>query len=255
MHYRAESEGVPRVNVLVDFVEQKWYKVLTRKVTPIIQLKERDLVAVGLSMLWAPQNPRGFPIYGYQGKDIAGGAMVVAALPEGRPLWLKQIRNNFLHPTSVSMAAYANTVLGEDDGDDIADDIDVGLTPTRGEVIILSSEKSTESCQDLIQRSSRAGPPRGTIHEPAGDDVDPPVVNPQGETAKEVETRKKRKGDKTEEEKVDAPVSEKPCTRPSNSSFLYYVVVSDTLFGLDAGRKRSERDPDDDATLTEMMKK
>ncbi|KAM0040911.1 hypothetical protein Hdeb2414_s0011g00359911 [Helianthus debilis subsp. tardiflorus] len=68
MHYRAESEGVPRVNVLVDFTEQEWYKVLTRKVTPIIQLEERVLVAAGMSMLWAPQNPRGFPIYRYQGK-------------------------------------------------------------------------------------------------------------------------------------------------------------------------------------------
>ncbi|MFS7916006.1 hypothetical protein Hanom_Chr02g00172031 [Helianthus anomalus] len=116
-----------------------------------------------MSMLWAPQNPRGFPIYGYQGKaqyslmnvfgPKAGGAMVVAALPEGRPLWLEQIRNNFLHPTSESMAAYANTILGEDDGDDI----DVDPTPTRGEVIILLSEESARSYQDLIQRSARAG--------------------------------------------------------------------------------------------------
>ncbi|MFS7921511.1 hypothetical protein Hanom_Chr03g00237611 [Helianthus anomalus] len=83
VHYRAESEGVPRVNVSEDFTEQEW-----------------ALVAVGMSMLWAPQNPRGFPIYGYQGKagyslmnvfdPKAGGAMVVAELPEGRPLWLEQ---------------------------------------------------------------------------------------------------------------------------------------------------------------------
>ncbi|KAM0042599.1 hypothetical protein Hdeb2414_s0010g00331641 [Helianthus debilis subsp. tardiflorus] len=98
MHYRADSEGVSRVNVSVEFTEQEWYKVLTRKVTPIIQLEERALVAAGMSMLWASQNPRGFPIYGYQGKagyslmnvfePKAGGAMVVAALPEGRPLWV-----------------------------------------------------------------------------------------------------------------------------------------------------------------------
>ncbi|MFS7955296.1 hypothetical protein Hanom_Chr07g00640991 [Helianthus anomalus] len=55
LNYRAGSEGVPRVNVSVDFVEQEWYKVLTRKVAPIIQLEERALVAVGMSMLWAPQ--------------------------------------------------------------------------------------------------------------------------------------------------------------------------------------------------------
>ncbi|MFS7921261.1 hypothetical protein Hanom_Chr03g00234711 [Helianthus anomalus] len=241
MHYRAESEGVPRVNVSVDFTDQEWYKVLTRKVTPIIQLEERAFIVVGMSMLRAPQNPRGFPIYGYQGKagytlmnvcdPKAGGAMVVAALPEGRPLWVDQIRNNFLQPTSESMATYANTVLGEDDGDDI----DVDSVPTRGDVIILSS------------------PQRGTIHEPVADDVETPAENPQGDTAEQLETRKKRKKDKTEEKKNEEPVAETPRKRPSNSSFLDYVFVSDTLSGLDAGVKHSERDPDDDAMLTEIM--
>ncbi|KAJ0608773.1 hypothetical protein HanHA89_Chr03g0112721 [Helianthus annuus] len=75
MHYRAESEGVPCVNVSVDFTEQEWHKVLTRKVTAIIQLEERALVAARMSMLWAPQNPRGFPIYGYQGKGSQRGTV------------------------------------------------------------------------------------------------------------------------------------------------------------------------------------
>ncbi|KAJ0768815.1 hypothetical protein HanLR1_Chr03g0106001 [Helianthus annuus] len=107
MHYRAESEGVPCVNVSVDFTEQEWHKVLTRKVTPIIQLEERALVAAMMNMLWAPQNPGGFPIYGYQGNagyslmnvfdPKVGGAMVVVALPKGRPLWVEQIRE-FLAP-------------------------------------------------------------------------------------------------------------------------------------------------------------
>ncbi|KAM0049193.1 hypothetical protein Hdeb2414_s0008g00283051 [Helianthus debilis subsp. tardiflorus] len=144
-----------------------------------------------MSMLWPPQNPRGFPLYGYQGKagyslinvfdPKAGGAMVVATLPEGRPLWIDQIRNIFLHPTSESLAKYANTV--------------------------------------------------------------------------KLETRKKKKRDKAEEKKVKEPVSEAPRKRPSNLSFLDYVFVSETLSGLDAGVKRSERDPDDDATLTEIVQK
>ncbi|KAM0070511.1 hypothetical protein Hdeb2414_s0001g00013991 [Helianthus debilis subsp. tardiflorus] len=54
MHYREESEGVHRVNVSINFAEQEWYKVLTRKVTSITQLEERVLVAAGMSMLWAP---------------------------------------------------------------------------------------------------------------------------------------------------------------------------------------------------------
>ncbi|MFS7888317.1 hypothetical protein Hanom_Chr00s000001g01593531 [Helianthus anomalus] len=245
MNYRADSEGVPCVNVLVDFTEQEWYKVLTREVTPIIQLEERALVAAEMSMLWAPQNPRGFLIYGYQGKGgynlmnvfdpKAGGAMVVVVLPEGRPLGVEQIRDNFLHPTSESMATYAKTILGEDDGDDI----DADLTPTRGEVIILSSEESAESYQDLIHHFARAGPPRGTIHEPVADDVDTPIMNPQDGTADQVETRKKKKNDKNEEKKAEEPVAETPRKRPSNSSFLDYVA----------------RDPNDDTTLTEIMKK
>ncbi|KAM0005224.1 hypothetical protein Hdeb2414_s0216g00836411 [Helianthus debilis subsp. tardiflorus] len=70
MHYRAESEWVPHVNLSVDLFEHEWYKVLTQKVTPIIQLEERALVAARMSMLWTPQNSRGFPIDGYQGKGI-----------------------------------------------------------------------------------------------------------------------------------------------------------------------------------------
>ncbi|MFS7962634.1 hypothetical protein Hanom_Chr08g00728941 [Helianthus anomalus] len=70
MHYRAESEGVPHVNVSVDFTEQDWYTTLTRKVTPIIQLEERALVAAWMSMLWAPQNPRGVLVYVWQPRKI-----------------------------------------------------------------------------------------------------------------------------------------------------------------------------------------
>ncbi|MFS7921512.1 hypothetical protein Hanom_Chr03g00237621 [Helianthus anomalus] len=148
------------------------------------------------------------------------------------------------------MTAYANTILGEDDGDDIDDDIGVDPTLTRGGVIILPSEESDESHQDLIHRSTRAGPSRGTVNEPVADDVETSV-----DTAEQLETRKKKKNAKTKEKKVEEPVAESPRKRPSNLSFLDYVIVSNTLSGLDAGGKRSERDPDDDATLTEMMKK
>ncbi|KAJ0772344.1 hypothetical protein HanOQP8_Chr03g0086291 [Helianthus annuus] len=116
MHYRGESEGVPRVNVSTYFVEQEWYKVFTRK---------------------------------------AGGAMVMAILSEGRPMWLDQIRDRFLHPTNERLATYANAILGEDGGDDL-DDV---LSPTREEVIVLSSEGSDISHEGLIPRSPRAGPP------------------------------------------------------------------------------------------------
>ncbi|KAJ0789429.1 hypothetical protein HanPI659440_Chr05g0203461 [Helianthus annuus] len=240
MHYREESEGVPRVNVSIDFAEQEWYKVLTRKVTSITQFEERVLVAAGMSMLWALQNPRGVPIYGYQGKvgyslmnvldPKAGGAMVVAYLPEGKPVWLDQIRDCFLHPTSESLATYANTILGEDGGD-VLDDV---LSPTREEVIVLSSEGSDRSREGLIPCSPRAGPSQGAVNEPEEEKID--------------KSEKKKK-------KVEEPVTGAPRKQPSNFSLLDYVVVSDTLFGLDVGDKRAERDPDDDATLTEIVKK
>ncbi|MFS7994542.1 hypothetical protein Hanom_Chr12g01107281 [Helianthus anomalus] len=85
------------------------------------KLEERALVAAGMSMLWVPQNPRAYPVYGHKGKGyslmnvfnpkVAGG-MVVAALPEGEPGWVARIRDNFLHPSNESMATYANTILG-----------------------------------------------------------------------------------------------------------------------------------------------
>ncbi|KAM0056540.1 hypothetical protein Hdeb2414_s0006g00219551 [Helianthus debilis subsp. tardiflorus] len=137
MHYRPESEGIPRVNVSVNFADQEWYKTLTRKASSIAQLEERALVGAGMSMLWAPQNPKGIPVYGYQGKvgysllnildPKAAGAMVEAILPEGKPVWLNQIRDRFLHPTSDSIAAYANAILGDDGVDDLDDVAD----PTR----------------------------------------------------------------------------------------------------------------------------
>ncbi|KAM0067312.1 hypothetical protein Hdeb2414_s0002g00059541 [Helianthus debilis subsp. tardiflorus] len=105
----------------------------------------------------------------------AGRAMVEAILPKGRPVWLDQIRERFLHPTSDSFATYANTILGEDDEDDFDDTTD----PTREEVIVLSSEGSDRSHEGLIPHSVRVGPAQGAanepVNEPVGDDADSPV--------------------------------------------------------------------------------
>ncbi|MFS7973540.1 hypothetical protein Hanom_Chr09g00857731 [Helianthus anomalus] len=70
--------------------------MLMRKTTSISQFEEGALVGAGMSMLWVLKNPRGVPIYGYQGKvgysllnvldPKAGGAMIEAVLPEGRPM-------------------------------------------------------------------------------------------------------------------------------------------------------------------------
>ncbi|MFS8034490.1 hypothetical protein Hanom_Chr17g01581731 [Helianthus anomalus] len=205
MHYRLESEGILRVNVSIDFTEQEWYNVLTRKVTSIIQLEDWALVAAGMSMLWASQNPRGFLVYGYRGKGILAVLTVVASLPEGRPLWLDQIRDNFLHPSTEILANYANTILG-DDGED---DIDFDVNPTREEPVLLSSEESDDASFHLIRRS-RAGPQRGPSEEPAADDVDTPVVDLQAGATEQTETRKKKKEDKTGDKKAEEPAAKTP---------------------------------------------
>ncbi|MFS7993593.1 hypothetical protein Hanom_Chr12g01095931 [Helianthus anomalus] len=51
--------------------------------------------------------------------------------------------------------------------------------------------------------------------------------------------RRKKVG-KSEKKKDEGKAAEAPRKHPSNSSFLDYVVVSDTLSGLDAGDKRAD---------------
>ncbi|MFS7904090.1 hypothetical protein Hanom_Chr01g00031851 [Helianthus anomalus] len=213
-------------------------------------------------MLWALQNPKDIHVYGYQGKvgysllnvldPKAVGAMVEAILPEGKHVWLDQIRDHFLHPTSDNFAAYANVILGEDGGVDLDDTTD----PTREEVIILSSGGSDGSQEGLTSHPTRAGPPQGTVTEPVNESAADDDVETAVDTAEQLETRKKKKKeDKSEEKKAGETAVKVPRKRPSTSSFLSYVVVSDTLASLDAGDKRTERDPDDDATLTEIVKR
>ncbi|MFS7997009.1 hypothetical protein Hanom_Chr12g01136671 [Helianthus anomalus] len=141
--------------------------------------------------------------------------MIEAILPEGRPVWLDQIRHRFLHPTSDSFVAYANTILGEDDFDDTTD-------LTREEVIVLSSEGSDKSHEGLIPHSSRAGPAQGATNEPVNEPVDVDVELPKLDKADENEKR------------VEEDVTETPRKRPSTLPYLDYVVISDTLSGLGA---------------------
>ncbi|KAF5797057.1 hypothetical protein HanRHA438_Chr08g0371211 [Helianthus annuus] len=232
MHYRDESEGIPRVNVSMDFVDQEWYKVLTRKATSISQVEERALVRAGMSMLWVPKNPRGIPVYGYQGK--VGYSLLNVLDPKAVGPWLKRYclrggLSDWIRSGTVSCTLPAI-------------------------VIVLSSEGSDRSREGLIPHSPRAGRAQGAVNEP----VNEPVVdvNVPTDAAEQLETRKKKEMDKFEEKKkVEEPVSVALRKQLSNFSFLDYVVVSDTLSGLDAGDKRTERDPDDDETLTEIMKK
>ncbi|MFS7976951.1 hypothetical protein Hanom_Chr10g00898411 [Helianthus anomalus] len=94
------------------------------------------------------------------------------------------------------------------------------------------------------------------VNEPIDEPVDVDVEVPD-ETADQLETRRKKKLDESEgkEKRAEGKATETPCKRPSALPFLDYVVISDTLSSLGAGEKRGGPDPDDNATLTEMMKK
>uniref|UniRef100_A0A251VG72 Transposase (putative) gypsy type domain-containing protein n=1 Tax=Helianthus annuus TaxID=4232 RepID=A0A251VG72_HELAN len=259
MHYWSVGEGIPKIDVLVGFAEQDWYKKITHKATSISQLEEMALVGAAMSLLWFPKNPLGVPVYGYQGKfgysllnvldPKAAGAMVEAIQEDGKSTWLNQIRGRFLHPSDDSFAKYANVVLGEDDEDDPID-------PTREEVVVLSSGSSGRSSEGLTSRCVRAGPAQVAVNEPVhevvGDDEEIPV-----ETASQLESRKKTKAGASgrKEKGVEDKAADTSRKRPSTLPVLDYVVVSDTLSGLGAEEKPRGSDPDDRSTLTEMMRK
>ncbi|MFS7998992.1 hypothetical protein Hanom_Chr12g01160671 [Helianthus anomalus] len=239
LHDWKQNEGIPKVDVTVNFAKQEWYKKLTHKATSISQLKEMALVGAGMSMLWVPKNPFGVPVYvGYNLLNVldpkAGGAMMEAIQAEGKPTWLDQIRDR------------------EDNRDGFDDTID----PTREEVIVLSSEGSDRSLGGLTPHSARAGLVQGVANEPVNEPVDVDVEVPV-ETVEQLETRRKKQLDKSEgkEKRAEEKATETPRKRPSILPFLDYVVVSDTLSSLGAGKKRGGSNPDDSATLTEMMKK
>ncbi|KAJ0706075.1 hypothetical protein HanPSC8_Chr09g0355291 [Helianthus annuus] len=190
-----------------------------------------------MSLLWVPRDPRAYPVYAHKGKGsslmnvfdpkVAGG-MAMAALPKGELVWTARIRDNFLHPTNESVSAYANVVLGV-----VKEDTDVDTVPTREELILLSSEESTASSHGLTHRSSRASPQQ---------------------RPKEARM-KKHEEEKTEEEKTAEKLASAPTRQRSSNVELLDYVVSDSLSGLDARVKRSAPDPDDTATLTDMMAK
>ncbi|KAJ0765943.1 hypothetical protein HanPI659440_Chr08g0309601 [Helianthus annuus] len=148
--------------------------------------------------------------------------MIEAIQADGKLTWLDQIRYHFLHPTSESFAAYANTILGEDGEDDVDDITD----PTREEVIVLSSGGSDRSHEGLTPHSPHAGPAQRVSNEP-------------------VDIEKKLDGSEGKEKGAEEKATETPRKHPSTLPFLDYVLVSDTLSGLGAGEKRGWSDPDD----------
>ncbi|MFS7953641.1 hypothetical protein Hanom_Chr07g00621051 [Helianthus anomalus] len=163
IHYWSESEGVPKVAVSIPFTDLEWYKTLTRNPTPIIQLEEKALVAAG----------KGYSLMNVFDPKVAG-EMAMAALPVGKPKRNERIRDKFLHPSSESMGAYTNVILGA-----LEDKTDLDTAPTREEAILLSSEESTSSSHGLIHHSPCADPQQRPGRDPTiGGVSTPPVVDP-----------------------------------------------------------------------------
>ncbi|MFS7948126.1 hypothetical protein Hanom_Chr06g00556301 [Helianthus anomalus] len=243
MHYRSESEGVPKVAVSVSFTDQEWYKTLTWRPTPIIQLEEKALIAA-----------EGYSLMNVFDPKVAG-EMAMAVLPVGEPRWTEQIRDNFLHPSSGNIDAYGTIVLGAPEAR-----TDLDKAPTREVTILLSSEEYTGSSHDLIHRSSCAGPhQRPSQDSTAGDASTPPVVDPAAIAAgpERKEARRKKAEEGETQKRKSAEESAGALTRKCSSrvKLLDYGFFSDSMSGLNAWVKRPTPNANDKETLTKMTPK
>ncbi|MFS7910237.1 hypothetical protein Hanom_Chr02g00103911 [Helianthus anomalus] len=153
------------------------------------------------------------------------GEMTTRLLLEGEKPWVERIKDNFLHPSSESLNTYIATPLG--------------YSPL--------CEESTGSSHGLTHRSAGAGSRARPVQVPGGDAAStPPTAEPKVATVGSKQKEPERK------ELPDTQIR-KHSFRPK---FLDYVVVSDSLSGLDVGMKRPDAgDEDDQATLTQMMEK
>ncbi|MFS7937897.1 hypothetical protein Hanom_Chr05g00433141 [Helianthus anomalus] len=225
MHYHAEREGVPKFVLVGAYHDREWYKTLTHVPTPIIQLEEKAPVAAWISIMWVPKDPRAAPVYAFKGK-VGYSLMNVLDL-EGY----------FLHPSSESLAAYGFVILGAPS----AVETEVGKSPTREETILLSSGEFTGSLHRLSHRSTRAGPCQRPVQVLEDVVVSTPLVADPVTAAFEPKQKESRKGaEKKEPEKKNfekEPAGAQARKYSSKANLLDYVVVSDSLFGLDAGTK------------------
>ncbi|MFS8024802.1 hypothetical protein Hanom_Chr16g01467681 [Helianthus anomalus] len=191
----------------------------------MLQLDEKALLAAGMSLLWVPKNPRVTPV--------------------GRSPWVEQIKDNFIHPTPESLNAYIATPTGAPPY--VSTRSKVGKSPAREVTILLSSEESTGSSHGFIDRSTRAGPRVWPSHGAEGDvALNPATVEPEVVATTPMQWKPEMK----------AQLEEQTSKHSSQLQYLDYVVVSDTLSGLDVGVKRTAADFEkDQATHTRIMEK
>ncbi|MFS7888935.1 hypothetical protein Hanom_Chr00s000002g01600831 [Helianthus anomalus] len=174
----------------------------------MILLDEMALVAAGMSMLCALTNLRATPNGGYKNKvnpcwlfsfailSLYVRPLIVmcftaytVALGGERP-WLEQIQDNFHHPTEESLSIHVATPTGAHPFASVKPE--VVRSPARGEIILLLSEESTASSDDLIHRSraTRTGP-QMQLSKGSGGAVatNLATVGPEGTATKPVQER------------------------------------------------------------------
>ncbi|KAJ0735406.1 hypothetical protein HanPI659440_Chr11g0431811 [Helianthus annuus] len=257
MHYRRSNEGIPKLPV-VSYLEEQWYKTLSGRPTPMLQLDEMVLVTAGMSTLWEPTNPRGAPVYKYKNRAYGlmnaldqkvGGGMVTRQLLEGELPWLEQIKDYFLHPTEESLGAHVATPTGAHPLVSVKPKVMKSPARGGGATILLSSEGSTASSDGLIHwsRTTRTGPNvKPTGGSEADAHMEPVTADPEVSADELVQERPE----------VQTQPGMQTGKHYSHLRYLDYVVVSDTLSGLDVGvRLAPDEAEEDQVTITQILEK
>ncbi|MFS7911912.1 hypothetical protein Hanom_Chr02g00123631 [Helianthus anomalus] len=196
------------------YADRDWYKTLTKTPTTI-----------------------GYILMNALDPEV-GGEMVTRFLQEGEVPWVDWIKDNFLHPSPESLNTFIATPKPEVGKSPATAKPEVGKSPTREGAILFSSKESTGSSNGLIHRSTCAGPRVRPVRASRG------YVASKLSTA-ELKAAAVRSEQEEPEKKTAAEVQTRKHFSPPKS--LDYVVVSDTLSGLDLGMKRA-------ATKTKMIK-
>ncbi|KAJ0751960.1 hypothetical protein HanPI659440_Chr09g0318801 [Helianthus annuus] len=173
-----------------------------------------------------------------------GREMTVKILPEGQLPWLEQIKDYFHHTSEESLAAFMPARTGANPP--VIAKLKTMLTPAEKGTILLSSEESIASSEGLVHQShsTRVGAGGDSTGESIAMDVESVAT-----VTEHVADGQPGKG--PEGQVQPGPQSGK---RTPSKRYTDYVVVSDTLPGLDIGARRSEEKVDEDqATITQIL--
>ncbi|MFS7997771.1 hypothetical protein Hanom_Chr12g01145861 [Helianthus anomalus] len=174
-----------------------------------------------------------------------GGEMTVRILPDGKLNWLEQIRDYFHHSTEESLATYmlartcVNTLIPTKSK--------TALTPTKEEISLLLNVESIAYSGGLVHLSrstcaSASGSQAGGSGARGGVGREKVVVEPSNE----------RQTEKRSEVRVEPEAGSGK--RSLRRRYLDYVVVFDSIRGLDVGSKHGVHEAgEDQATISQIL--